>query len=181
MILRHIEEYDVRNYEDPTAGFDNMAKLRQHSAISFSTHTIDLPKAVRLGVPDFFVTNLTVLGGLSRTIRFIAACEKMGIGWWCFSGETGIGIAAYLHLIAATPSITEPGQCILHWQADDVIEEGPFCPRNNVVSVPEGTGLGVTLSRSRLNRCHERFLEEGAYNYFADPNAPGQYRRLPLH
>ena len=181
MILRHIEEYDVRNYEDPTAGFDNMAKLRQHSAISFSTHTIDLPKAVRLGVPDFFVTNLTVLGGLSRTIRFIAACEKMGIGWWCFSGETGIGIAAYLHLIAATPSITEPGQCILHWQTDDVIEEGPFCPRNNVVSVPEGTGLGVTLSRSRLNRCHERFLEQGAYNYFADPNAPGQYRRLPLH
>ena len=158
-----------------------MAKLRQHSAISFSTHTVDLAKAVRLGVPDAFVTNLAVLGGLARAQRFIAACEKMGIGWWCFSGETGIGIAAYLHLIAATPWVTEPGQCILHWQKDDVIEEGPFNPRNNVVAVPEGPGLGVTLSPARLKRCHERYLQEGSYNYFRDPDAPTQYRRLPLH
>jgi glucarate dehydratase len=180
-ILAEIEPYNVRNYEDPAATYENMAKLRQHSAISFSTHTVDLAKAVRLGVPDTFVTNLAVLGGLSRTVKFIAACEKMGIGWWCFSGETGIGIAAYLHLIAATPWVTEPGQCILHWQKDDVIEEGPFNPKNNIVVVPEGPGLGVTLSPPRLKRCHERFLQEGPYNYFRDPDAPGEYRRLPLH
>jgi len=180
-ILAEIEPYNVRNYEDPVATLENMAKLRQHSAISFSTHAVDLPKAVRLGVPDAFVTNLAVLGGLSRAVRFIAACQAMDIGWWSFSGETGIGIAAYLHLIAATPSITEPGQCILHWQTDDVIEEGPFNPKNNVVRVPEGPGLGVTLSPARLKRCHERFLQEGPYNFFRDPNDPRQYRRLPLH
>jgi glucarate dehydratase len=180
-ILAEIEPYNVRNYEDPVATLEGMAKLRQHSAISFSTHTIDLPKAVRLGVPDAFVTNLAVLGGLLRAMRFIAACERMGIGWWCFSGETGIGISAYLHLIAATPSVTEPGQCILHWQTDDVIEEGPFNPKNNVVHVPEGPGLGVTLSAARLERCHERFLQEGPYNYFRDADVPGRYRRLPLH
>lgn len=180
-ILAEIEPYNVRNYEDPVAGFDNMAKLRQHSRISFSTHTVDLQRAVRLGVPDAFVTNLAVLGGIARAQRFIGACEAMGIGWWCFSGETGIGIAAYLHLIAATPAAREPGQCILHWQRDDVIEEGPFNPKNNVVAVPEGPGLGVTLSPSRLKRCHERFLQEGPYNYFRDPEAPGRYRRLPLH
>lgn len=180
-ILAEIEPYNVRNYEDPAATFEGMAKLRQHSAISFSTHTVDLPRAVRLGVPDAFVTNLAVLGGIARAQKFIAACERMGIGWWCFSGETGIGIAAYLHLIAATPWVREPGQCILHWQRDDVIEEGPFNPKNNVVAVPEGPGLGVTLSRGRLKRCHERFLQEGPYNYFRDSDCPGQYRRLPLH
>lgn len=180
-ILAEIEPYNVRNYEDPVASLESMAKLRQHSAISFSSHTVDLPKAVRLGVPDFFVTNLAVLGGISRAVSFIAACDRMGIGWWCFSGETGIGIAAYLHLIAATPSVTEPGQCILHWQADDVIEEGPFNPKNNTVDVPEGYGLGVTLSPGRLRRCHERYLQEGPYNYFRDPDDAGRYRRLPLH
>jgi glucarate dehydratase len=180
-ILAEIEPYNVRNYEDPVASLEAMAKLRAHSSISFSTHTVDLQKAVRLGVPDFFVTNFAVLGGISRAIRFIAACESMGIGWWCFSGETGIGVAAYLHLIASTPSITEPGQCILHWQADDVIEEGPFDPKNDVVAVPEGHGLGVTLSPEKLKRCHERFLLEGPYNYFRDPDDPGRYRRLPLH
>ncbi|MBV9734281.1 MAG: mandelate racemase/muconate lactonizing enzyme family protein [Acidisphaera sp.] len=180
-ILREIEPYDVRNYEDPAASFEHMAKLRQHSSISFSTHTIDLGKAVRLGVPDFFVSNLAVHGGMLRTLRFVAACEKMGIGFWTFSGETGIGIAAYLHLIAATQWITEPGQCILHWQTDDVIEEGPFCPRRNTVPVPQGPGLGVTLAPARLKRCHERFIQEGAYDFFRDPDAPGRYRRLPLH
>ncbi|HZP76088.1 MAG TPA: mandelate racemase/muconate lactonizing enzyme family protein [Pseudolabrys sp.] len=180
-ILAEIEPCNIRNYEDPVASAEDMAKLRQHSAISFSTHTVDLPRAVRLGVPDFFVTNLSVLGGIARATRFIAACEKMGVGFWTFSGETGIGIAAYLHLIAATPWIREPGQCILHWQTDDVIEDGPFCPKHNVVAVPEGPGLGVTLSPSRLKRCHERFLAEGPYNYFRDPDAPRQYRRLPMH
>ncbi|HKU97437.1 MAG TPA: mandelate racemase/muconate lactonizing enzyme family protein [Vineibacter sp.] len=179
-ILAEIAPYDVRNYEDPAATFEDMAKLRQHSAISFSTHHVDLPRAVRLGVPDFFVTNLAVLGGISRAVRFVAACERMGVGFWTFSGETGIGIAAYLHFIAATPWIREPGQCILHWQRDDVIEEGPFNPKNNVVAVPEGPGLGVTLSPSRLKRCHERFLQQGAYNYFLDPDAPQRHRRMPL-
>lgn len=180
-ILEDVKPYNVRNYEDPVGSLEAMAKLRQHSAISFSTHTVDLAKAVRLGVPDYFVTNLAVLGGIARATKFIAACEKMGIGWWCFSGETGIGVAAYLHLIASTPSITEPGQCILHWQTDDVIEEGPFNPKNNVVVVPEGPGLGVTLSPERLKRCHERYLQEGPYNYFADISDPGRHRRLPLN
>ncbi len=84
-------------------------------------------------------------------------------------------------MIAATPWVTEPGQCILHWQVDDVIEEGPFNPRNNIVRVPEGLGLGVTLSPERLRSGHERYLRDGPYNYFHDPDAPGQYRRLPLH
>ena len=179
-ILAEIEPYNIRSYEDPAPTFEDMAKLRQHSAISFSTHQIDLPKAVRLGAPDFFVTNLAVLGGISKAVRFVGACERMGIGFWTFSGETGIGIAAYLHFIAATQWIREPGQCILHWQRDDVIEEGPFCPRNDVVAVPEGPGLGVTLSQTALRRCHERYLREGAYNYFLDPDNPTRHRRMPL-
>ena len=62
-----------------------------------------------------------------------------------------------------------------------MIEEGPFNPKKNVVAVPEGPGLGVTLSPARLKRSHERFLQEGPYDYFRDPDAPAQYRRLPLN
>ncbi|MBL9215883.1 MAG: mandelate racemase/muconate lactonizing enzyme family protein [Opitutaceae bacterium] len=179
-ILREIEPCNVRNYEDPVATFDEMAKLRQHSRIPFSTHTPDLRTAVRLGVPDTFVLNFAVLGGISRTREFIAACEAMGVGFWCYSGETGIGSAAYLHVVAATPWIHEPSQSLFRWQIDDVIEEGPFRPRRNVLPVPEGHGLGVTLSAPALRRCHERFLREGPYNHYHDPKAPGKFRRLPL-
>lgn len=179
-ILREIEPYNVRNYEDPVATFEEMARLRQHSAIPFSSHVPDLRLAVKLGVPDSFVLNLTVLGGIWRTLKFIAACEAMGVGFWCYSGDTGIASAAYLHVVAATQSIHEPSQSLFRWQIDDVTDEGPFKPKNNVLSVPEGPGLGVTLSPKSLKRCHERFLSEGPYNHYYDPDAPSKFRRLPL-
>ncbi len=76
-VLREIEPYDVRNYEDPVATFEEMALLRRHSSIPFSTHVPDLRRAVALGVPDFIVVNVAVLGGINRAVRFIGACETM--------------------------------------------------------------------------------------------------------
>ena len=161
--------------------FFDFEKLRQHSAIPFSSHVLDLRLAVRLGVPDSFVANMTLLGGIARTLKFIAACEEMGHGFWCFSGETGVGSAAYLHVVAATRHIHEPSQSLFRFQTDDVIEEGPFKPKNNVLPVPEGPGLGVTLSPKAMRRCHERFLKEGPYDAYRDPSHPGRYIRLPLN
>lgn len=180
-VLREVEPYNIRNYEDPVATFKEMAWLRQHSSIPFSSHVPDLRQAVALGSPDTFVLNFAVLGGIARTLKFIAACESMGVGFWCYSGETGIGSAAYLHVVAATQWIHEPSQSIFRWQIDDVIEEGPFKPKNNVLLVPEGPGLGVTLSAKGLKRCHERFLKNGPLNHYHDPAAPGKFRRMPLN
>jgi glucarate dehydratase len=179
-ILAAIEPYHISNFEDPVATFLDMARLRQHSPIPFSSHIPDLRLAVQLGVPDNFVLNLTQLGGISRTLKFVAACEEMEIGFWCYSGDSGIASAAYLHVIAATQHIHQPSQALFRWQTDDVIEEGPFRPSNNVLPVPEGPGLGITLSPSSLKRCHQRFLQEGPYDEFHDPSHPGQYARLPL-
>ena len=178
-ILREIEPYNIRNYEDPVATFEEMAMLRQNFSTPFSTHVPDIRRAVALGTPDNIVTNFAVLGGIRRAIRFIGACEAMGIGFWCYSGDAGICTAAYLHMVAAMEWIHEPSQSLFRWQTDDVIEEGPFRQTNNVIPVPEGPGLGVTLSREGLKRCHDRFLKEGAVNHFYDPHCPGHLRRLP--
>ena len=181
-ILREIEPYNIRNYEDPVATIEEMAKLRQHSSIPFSTHTLDLRLAVRLGVPDAFVLNLTILGGIARTRAFMAACQAFDVGIWCYSGEAGIGNAAYLHFIAAHQWISEPSQSIFHWQCDDVIQER-YKPRNNVLHVPEGPGLGVTLDPKGFKRCADRFKNDGPLYQYHDPYepAPGVLRRLPLN
>jgi glucarate dehydratase len=180
-VLREIEPYNIRNYEDPVATFEEMAALRKHSSINFSSHVPDLRRAVALGVPDTFVTNFAVLGGINRAIRFIGACEAMGVGYWCYSGDAGICSAAYMHVTAATQWIHEPAQSLFRWQIGDVIEGGPFKPKNNVVPVPEGPGLGVTLDRDALSRWHEHYLEHGPMDHFYDPNQPGRFRRLPLN
>lgn len=179
-LARAIEPLDIRNWEDPVATPEELAQLRQHTAIPFSMHNVDVRRFAQLGVPDAICTDVNVHGGIGRTIRFIGACEQMGIDFWLYSGDSGIASAAYLHIAAATQWIREPSQSLFRMQPIDVIEEGPFRPRNNTVAVPEGLGLGVTLSKSGLAHCHKLFLAHGPYNKFHDPDRPGVFRRLPL-
>ena len=179
-ILREIEPYNIRNYEDPVATFEEMAALRRHSSIPFSSHVPDIRRAVALGVPDTFVTNFAVLGGINRAIRFIGACEAMGIGFWCYSGDAGVCTAAYLHVTAAMQWIHEPSQSLKRWQIGDVIQDGPFKPKNNVVAVPEGPGLGVELDRDAFNRWHQDYRENGPVDHYYNPENPEFFRRLPL-
>jgi glucarate dehydratase len=179
-IMREIEPYDIRNYEDPVGTFEEMAALRRHTSIPFSTHIPDIRRIVALGVPDTIVTNFAVLGGIARAIRFIGACEAMGVGFWCYSGDGGICTAAYLHVSAAMPHITEPSQSLFRWQVGDVIVGGPFRQTNDVVQVPDGPGLGVELDRDGLARWHKHYVDHGPMDHFMDPSAPGRHRRLPL-
>jgi glucarate dehydratase len=180
-VLREIEPFDVRNYEDPVATFDDLARLRLHTAIPFSTHSPDIRRAVAMGVPDFIVTNFAVLGGITRATRFIGACEAMGVGFWCYSGDAGIATAAYLHMSAAQPWITEPSQSLFRWQIGDVIKGGPFRQKDNMVRVPDGPGLGVEIDPAALAHWHAHFVDNGPLDHFYDPATPGRYRRLPLN
>jgi glucarate dehydratase len=114
-------------------------------------------------------------------VRFVGACEAMGLGFWCYSGDAGICTAAYLHLVASQPWLTEPSQSLFRWQIGDVIVDGPFRQKNNVIDVPTGDGLGVELDRDALSHWHRDLLDNGPIDHFTDPLAPGRHRALPLN
>jgi glucarate dehydratase len=175
--LARLEPYNIANIEDPAASFFDMAKLRQHSAIPFSSHVPDLRLAVELGVPDTFVLNVTRLGGLRETLKFIGACEVMGLGFWFYSGESAVGTAAYMQLTAAVPYLDQPGQSLLRWYADDVIAP-LFGPRRNRLPIPTGPGLGIQVDRAALARCEERYRRDGVMLQLGEPGAT-HHRRFP--
>lgn len=179
-LLAGLAPLNIRNFEDPVGSFRDMAKLRGHSGIPFSTHTPDLGLAVLLGVPDTFVLNLTALGGIRRTLKFIAACEQMGIDFWFYSGDTGVATAAYLQVSAATRHIREPHQSLFRFMTGDVIQGGPFNCTGNLVSVPQGPGLGVFLDREGMDRFARKYREEGPMDQYYNPVNPGCYARVPL-
>ena len=179
--MRSLEDLGVRNWEDPVGTIEEMRELRQHCSIPFSTHNLDIARAMELRVPDALVGNPTLVGGIGRMVRFLGACEQSRIDFWCYSGDSGIGSAAYLHLCAAMAWIREPNQSLFRMQPVDITHEGPFRPKNNTVRVPEGPGLGVTLDRQMLKRLHQDYLDNGAMNKYHDPALPGTYRRLPLN
>jgi glucarate dehydratase len=166
--LAKLEPYDIANIEDPAPTFHDMAKLRQHSAIPFSSHLPDLRLAVELGVPDTFVLNVMTLGGLRETMKFISACEVMGVGFWFYSGETAVGTAAYMQLAAAIPYLSQPGQSLFRWYADDVIAE-LIQPHANAVPIPDAPGLGVTVDLEALARCKQRYERDGVISQLGVP------------
>jgi glucarate dehydratase len=174
--LARLAPYDIANIEDPVASFFDMAKLRQHSAIPFSSHVPDLRLAVELGVPDTFVLNVSRLGGLRETLKFVSACEVMGVGFWFYSGESAVGTAAYMQLAAAVPYLDQPGQSLLRWYADDV-SVPLFEPRANSLPIPTGPGLGLAPDPQALQRCKQRFEQEGPLPQLGEPGA-AHHRRF---
>jgi glucarate dehydratase len=179
--LHRIEPYDIANVEDPVGSIEEMARLRVHTRIPFSTHVPDLRSAARLGVPDSFVLNLTSLGGISRTLRFIAACEALGVDFTFYSGESGIGTAAYLQIAAADPHLGLPSQSLLRWYTNDVIVNGPFQPYEGHIDVPDTPGLGIELDRAALASAHAAFDESGPIETAAIDPIVGYLRRPPLY
>lgn len=179
MMVRELESLNIRNIEDPVIGIQNMARLRQHTSIPFSTHEMDLPQAVACGAPDAFVGNIATLGGVAATVRFAAACEAMGRNFWFYSGDGGIMTAAYMHITAAMPGMTEPHQLLSRWQTIDVIEEGVFKAKNNIIRVPEGHGLGVTLNEELLKAAHQHYLDNGPCDEFKRVEESHPYNRCP--
>lgn len=175
-LLPRLEELDIANLEDPVADLDALPRLRRKTTIPFSAHTPALRHAARFGAPDRIVLSLTRLGGIRETVKFIHACELMGVGFWFYSGDGGVATAAYLQVSAALPYLEQAHQSLLRWYVDDVIAGGPFRPENDVVPVPKGPGLGVELDRDSLGRCAEDFERNGELSQLDAGGGP--FRRL---
>ena len=60
--MRRLQEFDISWLEEPVESYEEMARLRDFGGISFSSHRIDLRRAVELGAPDAIVTNLNEIG-----------------------------------------------------------------------------------------------------------------------
>lgn len=174
--MRRLEPYNLSSMEEPVRTFTELARLRETTTISFSSHAPDLPSAVALGVPDAIVINLSVLGGIRRTLAFVNACEEFGVEVWFYS-DPGIATSAYIQVAAATPWLSRPHQTLSRWLAEDVIVGGPLSPRDGVLRVPDAPGLGVELDRSALRSCHERFKKEGPYDQYSSATHNTRYVR----
>ena len=162
-VVRRMADLGIGWLEDPCRTLDETARLRADgAAVSFSTHEPDLARAARTGVPDGICVDVSEMGGLRRTQDFLRACAALGIDFWCYSGDSGIMTAAYLHLTASEPSMIRPHQSLFRFTADVVIEQGHYAPKGGVLEVTEQPGLGISLDRSALRRMNERYRTEGA-------------------
>ncbi|MEL7543336.1 MAG: mandelate racemase/muconate lactonizing enzyme family protein [Pseudomonadota bacterium] len=138
MMAPAFEACGIDNWEDPVGTYEEMAALRPHTRLSLSSHNVDVAKAAACGAPDAIVSGIAGNGGILRTQRLVAACEARHIDFWCYSGDTGIQSAAYMHLAAATPHIRRPSQSLFHMRSRSSVTPRPG---------PAGTAWRLSLRR----------------------------------
>jgi L-alanine-DL-glutamate epimerase and related enzymes of enolase superfamily len=167
-VMHRLEPFNISSFEEPVASLRELSLLRDSTSISFSSHEPNLQSALTHRVPDSFVINVAVLGGIRRTVAFASACEAVGLNVW-FYAEPGISTAAQLQVASALPWIKDPSQTLARWQTDDVIAGGPFEAKDGAISVPTGPGLGVELDTAALQRCNDRYRNDGPLNPYKNP------------
>ncbi|HEX9133980.1 MAG TPA: o-succinylbenzoate synthase [Ktedonobacteraceae bacterium] len=159
-ILSRCVPYDIQYVEQPLKAHDlvGMRTLRQALPIPIAVDEAvhDLESAYVLldsEAADILVIKPQLAGGLRVGQQIIHAATERGVRSVITSTiETGIGLAAGLHLAAASPEITlECGLATLPLLVDDLLVD-KLPVRNGFLAVPTGPGLGVSLDRQALHR-----------------------------
>lgn len=159
-VLPRCTVYNIQYVEQPLPR-DDLAGLRA------LRESIDIPIAVdealdslesarallAAHVADVFVIKPQVVVGLRMARQIIDEATATGVQCVISSAiESGVGLAALLHLVAATPAVTlNCGLATIDLLADDLIAEAlPII--NGEMAVPRGSGLGVSIDKEAMNR-----------------------------
>lgn len=157
-ILLRCVLYDIEYVEQPVKA-DNL------EAMGMLCRSVPIPIAADEAISDLnsarrvleseaaavLIVKPQLAGGLRVGQQIVQEAAQYGVQCVITSSiETGVGIAAALHLAAATPIITQAcGFSTLDMLVDDLlVEDLPI--QDGYMIVPTGDGLGVTLDREAL-------------------------------
>jgi len=158
-VLSQCVPYDIQYVEQPLKAQDlaGMRTLRQAIPIPIAADEAlrSLESAQRVldnEAADILVIKPQLAGGLRVGQQIIQAATERGVRSVITStSEAGIGLAAALHLAAASPAVTlECGLATLHLLVDDLLIDG-LPVHNGFLTVPTGPGLGVALDWEALH------------------------------
>ncbi len=157
-ILTRCASFDIQYVEQPLRASDlaGMRQLRQAVPIPIAADEAieDLASArlvLAAQAADVLILKPQLLGGLHISRQIIQEATQQGVQCVVTSAiETGISIAAILHLVAASPEVTlECGLATLHLLENDLLVED-LSIENGHLTVPTGAGLGIKLDRQAL-------------------------------
>jgi len=152
--------YDIQYVEQPLKAHDlaGMRALRQAVpipiAVDEALHSLQSAQLILDSeAADVLVIKPQLAGGPHVGQQIIQAAAERGTSCVITSTfEAGIGVAAALHLAAASPAVTlECGLATLHLLVDDLVTDD-LSVHDGLLAVPSGPGLGIALDREALDR-----------------------------
>lgn len=153
-IDQEIRGYNVECLEDPVpkAHPEWYALLRQKCTTPLAIHTSDTRLILNMARHDA-MDYVNVGGPPNRAKAAAAVAEAAGcLVWVQFEGHClDIASAFNVHMAAAIPNATLPGD-ILPFLREGYITEQAFQPKDGLLPVPEGAGLGVDLDEKMVRK-----------------------------
>ena len=156
-IIRAAERYQLELVEQPVAAFDlaGMALVRAsvHTPIAADESVGGPEQAERViaaGAADILVIKPMMAGGLRRARAIIAQAQLAGLATLVTTTiDTGVGVAAALHLAATLPMPLACGLATGPLLVGDLLIQ-PIVVRNGALYVPDQPGLGVSIDERQV-------------------------------
>jgi len=156
-IIRAAERYQLELVEQPVAADDlaGMALVRAavHTPIAADEAVGGPEQAARViaaAAADVLVIKPMMAGGLRRARAIIAQAQLAGLATFVTTTiDTGVGVAAALHLAATLPMPLACGLATGPLLVGDLLIQ-PIVVRNGALYVPEQPGLGVYIDERQV-------------------------------
>ena len=157
--LHDIAPHEIEFVEQPVAAGDLDAMRRVRQAVSVPvaadedvTGAEAARRLLEAAAADILVVKPVVVGGLRRAMEIVAMARAAGVDVVVTSAmESGVGVAAALHVAAASHTERACGLATLPQLADDLVCHG-LPAVGGAMTLPAGTGLGITLDSASLRR-----------------------------
>jgi o-succinylbenzoate synthase len=156
-IIRAADRYNLELVEQPVAAHD----LAGMALVRASVHTpiaADEPvggpeqaqQVIAAGAADVLVVKPMMAGGLRRAYSIIGLAAQAGLQAFVTTTiDTGVGVAAALHLAAMLPMPLACGLATGTLLVGDLLVH-PIEVRNGAMSLPDHPGLGVYLDQRQV-------------------------------
>tara|TARA_A100001037_G_scaffold137316_1_gene124234 strand:+ start:656 stop:1753 length:1098 start_codon:yes stop_codon:yes gene_type:complete len=154
-----IAEFNPFWYEEPLSPLDFAGHRELRDALPFSIATGEnlytthgFEPLFAAGGCDYAMPDVLRCGGIAQTMAICRAAHAAGIVPSPHNYSSGVGTAATLHLMAALPETEllefDPTGTAIY---EELFIEGLHVEGGRV-AVPEGPGLGVTLTKASIER-----------------------------
>ncbi len=168
-LLKQLDPFKLIMIEQPL-GYDDIAdharlqrELETAVCLDESIHSVaDAQAMVDLQAGRIINMKVGRVGGFTNALKIHDIAQEAGIPLWCGGMlETGIGRAANIHL-ATLPNFTLPGDISAtdRYYAEDIAEPTfVLNAEDSTMAVPTGAGIGVEVSRYRVEKARLRYLD----------------------
>ena len=158
--IHRLAPYGLEYVEQPVLAEDiaGLNAVRMASSVLIAADEAlgsidDLERLVEEGAVDLFIVKAGRLGGVEAAKEVMRLAEKAGKPVVVTSSlESGVGLAASVHLAATLPSHSFAHGLATGLLLENDLLTSPLLPSNGMISVPKGNGLGVDLDMRAVDK-----------------------------